>query len=217
MDPILVLLLIVGGVLLFWWWAAWSSRRHASAPGTVKRPVVRPDNEVAARQLRLLLNRHDVLVIELYDTGAASRPEALAVAVIDTTGRVLLDTVSLPQGPILARASQMHGLTRARLRKMDAPPWPDVHVELEALLRRAPVVIAWDGEKVRRLLEKTAAKHYLKLPPASWHSARRLDSASSASPMLAGWNLGILELGGYGVLSEAQALLAVMRRLTAPT
>ena len=40
----------------------------------------------AAERLRPLLDRHDVLVIEVRDTGARSHPEALAVAVIDTTG-----------------------------------------------------------------------------------------------------------------------------------
>ena len=214
MDPALVLLVVVGGMFLFGGWWLWRSRRHASVPGTgtAQRPVVRSDTEAAAERLRPLLDRHDVLVIEVRDTGARSHPEALAVAVIDTTGRVLLDTVSLPQGPILPQASQMHGLTRARLRKMNARPWPEVHAEVEELLRPAPVVVAWDGEKVRSLLAKTAARHYLDLPTASWHSARRLDS-SAASPLLVALRLGMVEIGSHGVLSEAQLVLAVMRRL----
>ena len=161
MDPVLVLFLVVGGLLLFWGWCSWNRRRrHAFAPGTVQRPVVRTGAaKAAAERLRPLLDRPDVLVIGVQGTGARSHPEAVAVAVIDTTGRVLLDTVSLPQEPILARASQMHGLTRARLRKMAARPWPDVHAEVEKLLRGAPVVVAWDGETARSLLEKTAARH----------------------------------------------------------
>ena len=49
-------------------------------------------------ELRPLLNRTDVLVVDVETTGFGDRAEVLAVAVIDTTGRVLLDTVSMPQG-----------------------------------------------------------------------------------------------------------------------
>ena len=150
-------------------------------PGTVKGPVERSDTEVAADLLRPLLDRHDDLMIEVEGTGGTSHPEALAVAVIDTTGSVLLDTVSLPQGPILARASQM-----------GARPWPDVHAEVEELRRRAPVVIAWDGKKgaesagedSREALPGVAARELAPFPP----SRQRLDREST---------VGGLELWAY--------------------
>ena len=213
MDPFLVvLLLVVGSLLLLWGWCMWRSRhRRASTPGTTQRPVARAATEAVTERLRPLLGRDDVLVIEVQGTGARSHPEAVAVAVIDTTGRVLLDTVSLPQESIQPQASQLHGLTRARLRRMNARPWPDVHAEVAELLQRAPVVIAWDGETARSLLEKTAARHHLELPTASWHSACRLDSPVASLPVVA-LRLGMTEIDGHGVLSEAQLVLAVLRR-----
>ena len=101
---------------------------------------------LAGRTLGELLDRKDVLVIDTETTGLDRRSEVLEVAVIDTTGRVLLDTVSLPQGRIPRDASDVHGLTRARLRTMGARPWPAVHAELALLLEDASSVIAWNAE-----------------------------------------------------------------------
>ena len=92
--------------------------------------------------LRPLLNRPDVLVIDVETTGLGERAEVIAIAVIDTTGRVLLNTVSLPQGRIPTKASDVHGMTRARLRSMGARPWPEVHAELRPLLFGAHVALA---------------------------------------------------------------------------
>ena len=83
-----------------------------------------------------------MLVVDVETTGFGRRAEVLAVAVIDTTGPVLLDTVSLPQGPMPSDASDVHGFTRARLRSMGARPWPAVYAEVAALLRGAAMVIA---------------------------------------------------------------------------
>ena len=124
------------------------------------------ERKVRVAELRPLLNRTDVLVVDVETTGFGDRAEVLAVAVIDTTGRVLLDTVSMPQGRIPTDASNVHGLTRSRLRSMGALPWPKVHRELVELLRDASVVVAWNVEFDRRLLHQTAKRHGLTLPGA---------------------------------------------------
>ena len=85
-------------------------------------------------------------MIDTETTGLGHRSEVLEVAVIDTAGRVILDTVSLPQGRIPRDASDVHGLTRARLRTMGARPWPAVHAELALLLEDASSMIAWNAE-----------------------------------------------------------------------
>ena len=108
-----------------------------------RRRAANRGGKVGVVELRPLLNRPDVLVVDVETTGLGDRAEVLAVAVIDTTGRVLLDTVSMPQGRIPTEASDVHGLTRPRLRSMGARPWPEVHGELVELLRGAKIVIAW--------------------------------------------------------------------------
>ena len=52
-----------------------------------------------------------MLVVDVETTGFGDRAEVLAVAAVDTTGRVLLNTVSMPQGRIPTAASNVHGLT----------------------------------------------------------------------------------------------------------
>ena len=43
-----------------------------------------------------LLNRHDVLIVDTETTGLDERAEVIDVAVIDTTGAVRFDAVSMP-------------------------------------------------------------------------------------------------------------------------
>ena len=124
-GQVIELLLIGAAGVLVWWLAQRSirdrkpTRPHGAGPRSLPRQT--PN---VADVLRLLLNRPDVLVIDVETTGLGERAEVLAVAVIDTTGRVLLDTVSLPQGQIPRGASDVNGLTRAKLRSMGARPWP---------------------------------------------------------------------------------------------
>ena len=151
------------------------TRPHGVGPRSLPRQT--PN---VADVLRPLLNRPDVLVIDVETTGLGERAEVLAVAVIDTTGRVLLDTVSLPQGqgPIPRGASDVNGLPRAKLRSMGARPWPAVHVELRPLLFGAHAALAWNADFDRRLLEQTAERHGLTLPPVVWHCAMKAEATT---------------------------------------
>ena len=145
---------------------------------TTRRRAATRERKVGVVELRPLLNRPDVLVVDVETTGFGDRAEVLAVAVIDTTGRVRLDTVSMPQGRIPTDASNVHGLTRPRLRSMDARPWPEVHRELAQLLRGASVVVAWNVEYDRRLLPQTAERHDLTLPSVTWRCAMEAETAT---------------------------------------
>ena len=129
-----------------YWWCCWcccwrwcwpdgaiGRGRYGRSPAGGPKPLYRPTApttrpragraggfRVAAADESLagLLDRADVVVIDTETTGVGARSEVLDVAIIDTTGRVLLDAVSLPQGAIRREVSNMHGLTRDRLRKM---------------------------------------------------------------------------------------------------
>ena len=58
-----------------------------------------------------LLNRTDVLILDTETTGLGLEAEIIEIAVIDTAGAVLVDTVSLPQDDVPKAASGIHGLT----------------------------------------------------------------------------------------------------------
>ena len=168
---------------------------------------------------RPLLNRPDVLVVDVETTGFGDRAEVLAVAVVDTTGRVRLDTVSMPQGRIPTDASNVHGLTRARLRSMGARPWPEVRRKLEKLLGDASVLVAWNVEFDRRLLHQTAKRHDLTLPVRPWHCAMEAETttrgpdAPYAKLSDTARRLGVSSSGAHSALGDARATLAVVRAL----
>lgn len=150
-----ILWLLIDGIVF-----AYKRPKPSASVEPRSRPVRRPPH--VAAELRPLLNRPDVLVIDVETTGLGDRAEVLSVAAVDTTGRVLLDAVCLPQGCIPAEASDLHGLTRARLRARGARSWPEVHPEVATLLLRACAVLAWNAEFDRRLLEQTAERHGLR-------------------------------------------------------
>ena len=166
-----------------------------------------------------LLDRHDVLVIDVETTGLSARAEVLAVAAIDTTGRVLLDTVSLPQGPIPRDASDVHGLTRVRLRAMGARAWPEVHGELSPLLEGAALVIAWNAEFDRGMLEQTSERHGLIFPAVPWRCAMNAEAnmrgngTSWITLIEAAERLSVPVPDAHAALADARTTLACVRAL----
>ena len=157
------------------------TRRHASskpfepsvadhvantAAGAVAKPARRLRKGALA--WRELLDRHDVLILDTETTGLAADAEVIEVAVLDTTGATRFETLSLPQWEIPSAASAIHGLTRKVLLKEGARPWPDVHAELAPVLEGASVVLAWNAGFDQRMLEQTAAFHWLTLPQVQW-------------------------------------------------
>ena len=172
--------------------------------------------------LAQLLDRHDVLVIDVETTGLGPCAEVLAVAAVDTTGRVLIDSVSLPHGPIARAASDVHGLTRARLRAMGARAWPEVHAELAPLLEGAASLIAWNAEFDRGMLEQTSERNGLTLPAVPWRCAMnaeansRGDDASWITLIEAAERLSVPVPDAHAALADARTTLACVRALAAP-
>ena len=146
--------------------------------GATRRRAANRGGKVGVVELRPLLNRPDVLVVDVETTGLGDRAEVLAVAVIDTTGRVLLDTVSMPPGTDTDRGEQHARSDPPRLRSMGARPWPEVHGELVELLRGAKIVIAWNVEYDSRLLHQTAKRHGLTLPSVTWRCAMEAETTT---------------------------------------
>ena len=121
-----------------------------------------------ASEWRVLLDRPDVLILDTETTGLGNRAEVIEVAVLDTTGAVRFEALTMPEGRIERDATAVHGLTRRALRAAGARRWPEVHNELAAVLRGAAVVLAWNADFDARLLAQTADRHGLTLPGAPW-------------------------------------------------
>lgn len=113
---------------------------------------------------REVIGRSDVLILDTETTGLDDRAEVLEVAVVDTTGALRFEALSLPVGRISRNASDVHGLTRGALKAAAARPWPDVWAELAPVLSSAAVVLGWNAEFDVRLLCQTNERHGLPDP-----------------------------------------------------
>ena len=163
----------------------WARSQGGAPIGTgvgVPAPSKRADRDTSG-EWRALLDRPDVLIVDTETTGFGARAEVVEVAVLDTTGAVRFEALSLPEGRIPKAASDIHGLTRDRLKQSGAHPWPEVHGDLVAALDGAALVLAWNAEFDRRLLAQTADRHGLTLPRLAWRDAladyRALTGAAS--------------------------------------
>ena len=141
------------------------ARRLKHNPRAHRRPKKKSARSIR-RAWRRLLDRSDVLIIDTETTGLGDRAEVLEVAVIDTTGAIRFNRLSLPQGRISSKASAVHGLTRKELKRQTAPASPAIHVELLDVLKSAKIVLGWNLPFDIRLLRQTAGRHGLdwKLP-----------------------------------------------------
>ena len=106
----------------------------------------------------------DALILDTETTGLDGRAEVIEVAVVDTTGVLRFEALSLPVGRISRDASDVHGLTKRVLKEEGARPWPEVWAELAPLLSGAAVVLGWNAEFDVRLLWQTNERHGLPDP-----------------------------------------------------
>ena len=105
-----------------------------------------------------LLNRPDVLILDTETTGTSNRSEVIDIALIDTCGHVVYEGLVLPQGSISRDASDVHGLTRQRLKSHGAKPWPEHHASFVTTLRQSAVFLAYNIEFDIRLINQTAER-----------------------------------------------------------
>lgn len=174
-----------------------------------------------------LLDRPDVLVLDTETTGLDSSAQVIEVSVIDTCGKLRLDALALPVGDVPRQAANIHGLTMARLTQLGARPWRAVHADLCKALAGATLVMVYNAEFDRRLLQQTCARHGLTLPSLLWRCVM-LDYAAhrrEPDPWGRGWKWHKLgEAGRYEgapasqehrALSDARMTLALIRAVVA--
>ena len=149
-----------------------------------------------------LLDRDDVLVVDTETTGLGKTAEVVAVGIVDTTGKVRLHVLSMPQSRMPREASDVHGLTRAVLRKRDAQPWPEVHAAVVEVLTAADVVLAWNAPFDERLLRQTAERHGLAFPDLQWRCVMR-DYGGKAL-VVAAVDVGLTVSAAHGALTDVE-------------
>ena len=133
---------------LFVLWAIWTL---LMTPGKSQSPedVERRGRIREEGRWRTLLNRSDVLIIDVKTSDYSNYARLTRLAVIDTTGKALCVTDS-------------------------GKDFPTLHAELVSILREASQVLAWDVKFNNEVLSREAKSYNLKplLPRIRWHDLK---------------------------------------------
>ncbi len=95
-------------------------------------------------------------------TGLNDWDEIVEICILDHDGSVLLDTLVKPRQSIPVEAVRIHGISGAMVEQ--APAWPQVWPQVEAILRGRYVGI-YNAEFDKRMLRQTHQAHSLEWDP----------------------------------------------------
>lgn len=89
------------------------------------------------------------LVLDTETTGLSNQAEICQIAIVDHTGRVLLDQLVKPTLPIPIGATQIHGITDEVV--VNQPTWQTVRERVISLIK-GKVVVAYNADFDLRML-----------------------------------------------------------------
>ena len=130
--------------------------RHARLKNQKRQPTIKSSTDV-----RDLLDRDDVLLVDTETTGLGDKAEVIEIAAIDSVGNLRLSVLSMPEGRISSGASRVNGLTRKKLKAEGARPWPELHEQVKSVLESVSIVVAWNAPFDVRMLNQTTDRHGL--------------------------------------------------------
>jgi DNA polymerase III subunit epsilon len=118
----------------------------------------------AKAAIRHFLDREDVLILDTETNGTGAGTEVIEVSVINTRGKVLLDTLVRPKVFTMNPwAQNVHGISLAMLQ--DAPGWDSILPQISDLADRR-TLLAWNASFDARMLEQTS--HIWNLHHPKW-------------------------------------------------
>ena len=169
------------------------------------------DRAAAVQWARALRARDDWAVLDTETTGGRLQ-EAIQIAVTGCDGRVLLDTLLRPAGPINPFAIAVHGITEAMVR--DAPAFPAVYPFLCEALRGREILV-YNAAFDRSVIAKECARHRLDGPRRPWTCAMR-----QAAPWFGDWDPAArayksrkLAGGDHSAAGDCRAVLTLIERM----
>ena len=119
------------------------------------------------RWARELLNRKDVLILDAETTGLDGTAELVELAIIDTTGKVLLDELIKPTVSVPLDASRIHGITDSVLRKAGAKTWLLHHNTVRNIVLAANMLLVYNLKYDERIIRQTCGEYDLPNPLGS--------------------------------------------------
>ncbi|CAN5580821.1 exonuclease domain-containing protein [soil metagenome] len=116
-----------------------------------------------------LISDPNTIYLDTETTGLGSDAEIVDIAVIDSSGRVLLDTLVKPVQPIPANATRIHGISNAMV--AEAPRWNQVAPRLGRLLTGASGIVIYNADFDTRIMNQCNARFRLAGYRANWQCA----------------------------------------------
>lgn len=123
------------------------------------------------RTFRNALKNQNFVILDTETTGLHDG-EIVQIAIINSAGETLLDTLIKPVQPIPQDATNIHGITDEMCK--DAPSWPEITGRIESLIANKLLVV-YNAVFDRGMMHKTQERHNLPKIEwkdiASWHCA----------------------------------------------
>ncbi len=129
--------------------------------------MMTPSNLPTVRDWPVLLGRDDVLILDCETTGVQAWSECVEIGAIDTTGADRFWSLVMPVDDVPVDASKVHGYTREDLEELGAPRYDEIHDQIFALLNSVSLILAYNAAFDLRLLQQTAGRYNLSIPPAT--------------------------------------------------
>ncbi len=134
----------------------------------VPRTAFHNASDALAWACSLLANERPGIILDTETTGLTGNVEIVDIAVIDTHGRILLNTRLRPTCPIPTDATAIHGITDAMV--ANAPTFSDVWPYLRGLLCHYPLTI-YNAAYDTRVIRSLASHEQYPYPPINAHCA----------------------------------------------
>ena len=172
----------------------------------------RADREAATTWAPNTLADEQAVILDLETTGLDDEAEIVQIAVLAMDGRVLLDTLVRPAGPITPEATSVHGLDAAGL--VGAPSFPDVYPVLAALLQ-SRLIVTYNVEFDQCILNQVLRRHRLRRWRCRWGCAMLEYAAwmGEWSDTHQDYRWHPLPGGNHSALGDCRATLALLQRM----
>jgi DNA polymerase-3 subunit epsilon len=143
-------------------------------------PVNRPS---AIAWARLIANHPGALFLDTETTGLDGRAEIIDIAIVDRTGRVVLNSLVQPEREIPPEATAIHGLTMADVRH--APRWSEIVSHLVRIVS-GRLIVVYNADFDRRMIHQCCSRCGQPAPSVEWHCAMRAFAAFRERPSCCG-------------------------------
>jgi DNA polymerase III epsilon subunit-like protein len=101
------------------------------------------------------------VILDTETTGLDNTAEIIEIAIINTHGNSLLNTLVKPKGKIPIEAYEIHGIGAATVK--NASTWPDIDHQVSEIIHNASRVVIYNAAYDTRLIRQT--RRLYNLPP----------------------------------------------------